>query len=370
MPSNPFSPLVELTRGPLVESIHFGALAVVDASGKLIASVGDETLVANLRSSSKPFQALPLIENGGAEHFGLTDREVAILCASHSGTDEHVAVLKAAQAKIGVQESDLQCGVHTPGDEETARNMLLRGEEPTPYRHNCSGKHTGMLAQCILNDQPIENYLSNDHPTQKTILRTFAEMTDMDVRDVLVGIDGCSAPTFAVPLYNAALGYARLCDPAAMPAALPGGLPAALPAAMSRDLPGQRAEALRRIFRAMTTNPDMVAGPQQFDTLLMMAGGGMIVSKGGAEGYQALGLAPGALSAGSPGMGITFKVIDGDTEGRARPVIAVNILRQLGALDDSQLEMLKRFDTRPIYNWRHLDVGVIRPAFTLQKAPA
>ncbi len=345
MPSNPFSPLVELTRGPLVESIHFGALAIVDASGKLVAGVGDTNLVANLRSSAKPLQAIPLVENGGVERFGLTDREVAITCASHSGTDEHVSVLKSAQAKIGVHETDLQCGVHLPGDEKTARGMLLRGEEPTPYRHNCSGKHTGMLGQCVLNNQPIDDYLSNDHAVQKNILRTFAEMTDMDIQDVLVGIDGCSAPTFAVPLYNAALGYARLCNPV--------------------GLPEKRAQALRRIFHAMTTNPDMIAGPQRFDTELMQVGNGMIVSKGGAEGYQAFGLAPGALGPDSPALGITYKVIDGDNADRARPVIAMAILRQLGALNPAQFEALKRFDTHPVFNWRRLEVGVIRPAFIL-----
>jgi L-asparaginase II len=350
MPSNPFSPLIEVTRGPLVESIHFGALAIVDASGKLVAGVGDTNLVANLRSSAKPFQALPLVENGGVERFGLTDRELAIMCASHSGTDVHVDILKSAQAKIGVHETDLQCGVHRPGDEKTAQDMLQRGEEPTPYRHNCSGKHTGMLAQCVLDNQPIGDYLSNDHTIQKNILRTFAEITGMNARDVLVGIDGCSAPTFAIPLYNAALGYARLCDPA--------------------GLPEKRAQALRRIYHAMTTNPDMIAGPQRFDTELMQAGGGMIVSKGGAEGYQAFGLAPGALGPGSPALGITYKVIDGDSEGRARPVIAMSILRQLGALTPDQLEALKRYDARPIYNWRRLEVGVIRPAFTLEKSTA
>lgn len=347
---NPFAPLVELTRGPLVELIHLGALAIVDAGGKQIATIGDPNLVANLRSSAKPFQALPLIENGGSERFNLTEREVAILCASHSGTDEHVAVLRSAQAKIGVCETDLQCGVHPAGDEFTAEAMLARGEEPTPYRHNCSGKHTGMLAQCVLDNAPIDDYLSSDHPIQKNILRTFAEIVAVDAQDVLVGIDGCSAPTFAVPLHNAALGYARLCDPS--------------------GLPERRAQALRRIYSAMTTNPDMVAGPMRFDTMLMRVGAGKIVCKGGAEGYQAFGLAPGALGPGSPALGVVYKVIDGDQEGRARPVIAMSILRQLGALDEAQLEALKRFDARPIYNWRHLEVGVIRPAFTLESTPA
>jgi L-asparaginase II len=346
MSSNPFQPIVELTRGPLVESIHYGALAIVDSNGHLVASHGDPDLVANLRSSSKPFQSLPLIENGGAEHFGLTDREVAITCASHNGTDDHVNVLTSMHIKIGIHESDLLCGVHPAGDAATAEAMLLRGEKPTPYRHNCSGKHTGMLAQATMAGLPIRSYLDTSHPIQQRILRTFAEMCDMRPEDVLVGIDGCSAPTFAVPLRNAALAYARLCDPT--------------------GLPDKRAAALRRIFRAMTTNPDMIAGPGGFDTRLMEVGAGKIVVKGGAEGYQAIGLAAGALGPGSPAMGITYKIMDGDTAGRARPVVAIAILRQLGALNEQQLAELADFNRRPLYNWRHLEVGVIRPTFTLE----
>jgi L-asparaginase II len=346
MPLSNFAPLVELTRGPLVESIHFGALAVVYASGKLAASCGSPELVANLRSSSKPFQALPLIEQGGAEHFALLDREISITCASHIGSDEHVDVLRAMQAKIGVNESDLQCGVHPSSHAPTVQAMLARGEEPTSNRHNCSGKHTGMLAQAVLRGVPIGNYLENNHPIQKTILQTFAELADMAPEDVLIGIDGCSAPTFAIPLHNAALAYARLCDPS--------------------GLSQQRASALRRIYQAMTTHPDMVAGEKRFDTCLMMVGGGMIVSKGGAEGYQAMGIRAGAVHSGSPAMGIAYKVIDGDPEGRARAVIGISILRQLGALNDDQLEMLKNFGPRPIYNWCKLEVGEIRPVFDLQ----
>lgn len=350
MISKTFSPLAELTRGPLVESIHFGALAVVSAGGELVASVGDPELVANLRSSSKPFQALPLFEHGGAGHFQLTDQETAIMCASHHGTDQHVAVLKAIQARIGVREVDLQCGIHPAGDDATEKEMLKRGEEPTQNRHNCSGKHTGMLAQCVMNGYRIEDYLSTSHPIQQTILRTFAEMTGVEPSSVLIGIDGCSAPTFAVPLRSAALAYAHLCDPT--------------------GLAKQRACALRHIYHAMTTNPVMVSGPTGFDTRLMQAAGGMIVSKGGAEGYQAMGIAPGAIAPGSPAMGITFKVIDGDVTGRARPVISLAILRQLGALNETQLAALKDFDARPIHNWRKLEVGVIRPAFSLERVVA
>jgi L-asparaginase II len=343
----PFAPLVELTRGPLVESIHFGVLTVVDTTGKIIFSLGDPDFVANLRSSAKPFQSLPLIEQDGAAFFHLTPREVALTCASHSGTDEHVSVLKSIQEKIGVTESNLQCGTHTSGHEATAKAMLLRGEEPTPNRHNCSGKHTGMLAQAILTHQPTETYLSVDNEIQKRILRTFSEVLGLSPEEILIGIDGCSAPTFATPLRKAALGFARLADPS--------------------GLPEKRAGALRQIASSMMANPDMVGGPGTFDTMLMQAGEGKIVCKGGAEGYQGIGLLPGALGPGSPALGITYKVIDGDQAGRARPVIGTALLHQLGALNEAQLALLKNFSARPIYNSRHLEVGVIRPAFEFSK---
>lgn len=341
----PFTPLIELTRGPLVESIHYGVLVVVDTSGRVVFSLGDPNFVANLRSSAKPFQTLPLIEQDGIDYFHLTPREVALTCASHSGTDDHVAVLKSMHEKIGITESCLQCGVHNSGHEPTYKAMLLRGEAPTPFRHNCSGKHTGMLAQAVMAHQPIENYLSVEHEIQKRILRTFAEMIDLRPEDILIGIDGCSAPTFAAPLHRAALGFARLADPT--------------------GLEEKRAAALHRISSAMMENPDMVGGPGTFDTMLMEAGKGKIVCKGGAEGYQGIGLLPGALGPGSPALGITYKVIDGDQAGRARPILGTSLLHQFGALDKTQMAQLQDFTQRPLYNSRRLEIGEIRPAFEL-----
>jgi L-asparaginase II len=342
----PFEKLVEVTRGPQVESIHFGALAIVDAQGHLLASLGDPHFVTYLRSSSKPMQALPFIERGGAERFGLTEAEVALLCASHSGTDEHVAAVEGIQAKLGIHESDLLCGPQPSGHAPTAKAMLLRGEEPGPNRNNCSGKHTGFLAHALLRGFSKEDYINPQHPVQQTVIQTFAEMTGYPAEKINIGVDGCSAPVFAVPLYNAALGFARLADPS--------------------GLAPERAAACRKITHAMTSAPFMVAGPERFDTLVMEIGQGMIVSKGGAEGYQALAVLPGALHPGSPALGITFKVIDGDVNGRARPVISIEILRQLGLLSEEQIRAkLSRLAARPVTNWRGLEVGEIRPAFEL-----
>jgi L-asparaginase II len=342
---NSFVPLVELTRGPLVESIHFGALAVVDSAGRLLASAGDPNLMANLRSSAKPFQILSFVEAGGVAAFGLSDRELAIGCASHSGTDEHGAVLREMQARIGISESDLRCGTHYPGDEATARAMRARGEIPTPNRHNCSGKHTGMLANARLRGLASDDYLNPLHPLQQLILRDFAAMTSMDPSAVPVGIDGCSAPTFAAPLQQAAHAFALLIDP--------------------QGLPPARADALRHISRAMRAHPDMVAGPNQFDTLLMQVTAGKVLSKGGAEGYQGMAVRPGALSPASPGIGITLKISDGDGSGRARPVAALAILAQFGLLTAEERAALAVFDRNTLRNWRGLEIGEIRPAFDL-----
>jgi L-asparaginase II len=203
-----------------------------------------------------------------------------------------------------------------------------------------------MLAQARLKHHAITDYLNREHPIQRVIQQTFAEMCDLDPEQVLVGIDGCSAPTFAVPLRSAALSYARLADPSGLPAA--------------------RAAALRHIFQAMTSHPDMVAGPGRFDTALMQATHGRIVTKSGAEGYQGIGLPPGALRPGSPALGITYKLADGDLGDRARTVVGMTILRQLGALNEEELQELSTFDARPILNWRKIEVGEIRPVFTIE----
>lgn len=356
-----YLPMIELTRGEAqpdgsypkietVESIHFGAAAVVDAHGKLLASYGDPQTVTFLRSSSKPFQAMPFFERGGHEHFQLSLREMALLCSSHSGTDEHYQTVTAIQEKAGVKESDLLCGTHPVLDHETAKAMRSRNEKPTPNRHNCSGKHTGFLAFARMENLPIETYLNPQHPIQKIIIKTFAEMARFPVENILTGTDGCSAPVFAVPLYNAALGFARLCDPQ-------GG----------QVQPAKRAETCHLITRAMTSNPDMVGGPGRFDTLIMQAFQGKVVSKAGAEAFQALGIMPGVLSPDSPGIGIAYKISDGDNTGRARRAVGLEILNQLGLLSMIDMTSLAGFGPQfPIFNWAKLKVGRARPCFTMQ----
>lgn len=348
-------PILETTRGDILESVHYGSIAIVDSHGKMIASIGDPHTVAFLRSSAKPFQALPFVERGGAEHFNFTLRELSVSCASHEGSELHVRTVQEMQKKIGIEESHLQCGAHMPGDVSALKPMIVNDLRPTPNHNNCSGKHTAMLAHAQMRGLPLENYLDIDHPIQQDIIASFSEMCLIPSEQIHLGIDGCSAPNFAVPLYNAALGMARFCDP--------------------HELSESRANACRKIITAMTTHPEMVSGYGEFDEQLMRTGEGKFVTKRGAEGYQIIGLLPGVLGKNSPGVGIAFKVSDGDparmaddltSSARVRPAVAIEILRQLGALSSKQEQALGPFGpVKSIKNHRGIITGQSRPAFKL-----
>jgi len=348
-------PLFEVTRGNIVESVHYGSIAVVDANGKLISSYGDPKAVAFLRSSAKPFQVLPFVEHGGMENFGFTPHELALACASHEGSDLHVQTVEEIQKKVGIDEGNLQCGIHMPSDVDAFRSLIVNGKQPTPNRNNCSGKHSAMLAYAKLRGLPLENYLDLEHPIQQDILASFAEMCLLPVKEIGLGTDGCSAPNFAVPLYNAAFAFARLCDP--------------------NELAEVRASACRKITSAMTTYPEMVSGYGEFDCELMKVGAGRVVCKRGAEGYQIIGLLPGALGPDSPGIGIALKVSDGDASrmsldlahnNRVRPAVTLEVLRQLGALSSKQEQALAAFGPgKSIKNHRGIVTGESRPVFEI-----
>ncbi len=348
MQENTFIPLVELTRGEIIESIHFGTVVISDHAGNVLFSLGDPELVTFLRSTAKPLQVLALLEHSGVEEYHFEDDEIAIMCASHSGTDEHVAVLKKLQPKISIDETDLQCGIHPPFDRETT-NRIIRGEtQPSRLRHNCSGKHSGMLALARLLAVPGDSYLKPDQPTQQLILRTCGEMFGVPVAQFEMGIDGCSAPVFAVPMRNAARAYALLCQP--------------------EGLTPQRTQACQRVTHAMMTHPFLIAGPDRFDTAVMEALPGKLIAKTGAEGYFGLGIMPDAIYPGSPAMGIMVKISDGDLKERARPIVCMNILRHLGLITAEEENLLKEYDNSSITNWRNIPVGEIRPSAELVKA--
>lgn len=346
-------PLLELTRGSLIESRHFGSIAVVDSSGTLLHSYGDPYTVAFLRSSAKPFQCLPFVEQGGVEHFGFNESELAISCASHETSQLHLDVVHSLQLKVGLDENQLQCGPHLPGDSKKLREVIQQNIKPTANFNNCSGKHTMMLAFAKMRDLPLENYLDINHPIQQDILQTLSDMCGIEKEDIQLGVDGCSAINFAMPLYNAALGMARFCYP--------------------KDLAESRATACNKIISAVLTHSEMISNYGEFDCELMKASNNKVVTKKGAEGFQIIGVMPGVIN--EKGIGIAFKVEDGDRSGmndylesssRVRPAVTLEILRQLNVLNDSELRSLSNFGPGKILkNYAGLITGTSKPVFEL-----
>ncbi|MEA3441103.1 MAG: asparaginase [Chloroflexota bacterium] len=351
-----YFPIFEFTRGNAVESVHYGAVAVVDVFGKLLAYYGDPETRTYIRSAAKPFQLIPFLESGGKKFYKLTACEIALMCSSHSGTDEHVDALTALQKKVGVDEAELLCGTHYPLHKPTANSMRAKGQLPTSNQHNCSGKHTGMLAFMRMKQQMGEiipeglAYIDPDHPVQREIISTFTEIAGSSIDQIEIGIDGCSAPNFALPLRNVAFAYSRLMDPET------GGVSTS-----------QRVVVSRTIASAMISNPELVAGPDRFDTQIMRVCSNRILVKAGAEGFQGVGLLPGALGPGSPGIGIAIKIADGDYRKKVRPAVVLEVLRQMGALSEEDLAALDAYGPHfPVVNHRDILVGEGRPCFSLK----
>ena len=337
--------LVEVTRGAIVESRHRGSLAVVDATGNLIASLGDVVSPIYYRSAAKPFQALPIITSGAADHFKFTPRELAVIIGSHSGEPIHCETVAAILSKIGLDATALQCGTHPPFDDATARALRAEGKSPTVLNHNCSGKHSGMLALAQFLGAPIESYLAPLNPVQVQIRAMLARFTGIAPDEIVVATDGCSAPVFAVSLQAMARSYAQLAG------------------WQQAHLDPSIGAAVQRIVEAMTLHPEMVGGTHgRLDTDLMRVARGHIISKVGAEGVQLLGVLPEPRYPN--GLGIAIKIEDGDSR-RARDPVVIETLRQLGLLEADQLAALTRYARTTLRNYRQLEVGEVRPCFTL-----
>ena len=327
-------PLAEVVRGGAVESVHFGAVAVVDRSGRVIRCAGDPDTLVYTRSSLKPLQALPFIAAGGVERFGFSIAQIALMCASHSGEPRHVDGVADMLARCGCSPADLQCGSHAPGFYDA------RGDVPPPppystLQHNCSGKHSGMLAYCVQHGHSKADYLAYDHPLQQAIRRAVARFTGVAEERLVAGIDGCSAPNYAVPLSALATAFARLA---------------------TADVDADYGAAPRRLADAMTAHPEMVAGEHRSDLALMEAGRGDWVTKIGAEGVQAIGIR-------SQGLGIAIKVADGQKRGLYPAIVAV--LEQLGVVDAPARGLLAPWGRRTVRNYRGTATGEVRPAIEL-----
>ena len=299
--------VIEVVRGGLVESVHPVHVAVCDGDGRLVASVGDVDRNTFYRSAAKPIQALPLIEEGVVDRFGLTQEELALCCASHEGEPAHLAGTRSILAKAGVDEGSLQCGPHPPFAEGEARALVERGESPARVHNNCSGKHAGMLALAVAKGWDTRDYHRLDHPVQQRMLREVVRWSDVAESDVGVAVDGCGVACFSVPLVDMAASFARFSVAAA------GGA------------------ASRSVVAAMTSHPHMVGGTGRACTKVMERTGSRAFVKVGAEGVYAGG-------APEKGLGLAIKV--GDGARRAVEVALVRVLALLDLLDDADLEAL------------------------------
>ncbi|MBI3941855.1 MAG: asparaginase [Chloroflexi bacterium] len=341
----PHQSLIEIHRGNLVDVVHRGSFAVADFDGSLVASAGDPELRTWTRSSLKPLQALPLVESGAYAALRLTPRELAVVCASHAGEPDHLAAVQSILRKARVPEEMLSCGVHPPLSEAAAKSLLLAGQKPTSLHANCSGKHAGMLALAAYLNLPLETYRFPDHPVQKAIRRILSRFTGLPEDDLAMEVDGCGVPNYALPLHSMAMAVARLCD--------------------ATIFESWREEACYEIVNAMTIFPEMVGGTGRFDTVLMRVANRRLVSKGGAEGYQIIGLLPGARGRGSPALGIAMKIEDGDGGNRARPRIVIEMLRRLGVLSEQEIAALYPFNEMQVYNLHREVAGYCQSVFDI-----
>ena len=330
-------PLAAVDRGGRVESVHRGTVVVADRDGRVRYLAGDPALPLYLRSACKPLQALPLVEGGGVEKFGLTEPELAVICASHAAEPLHIQAVASILSKIGLDASALRCGPHAPSDPSAAAALTQAGRDPEPIHNNCSGKHAGMLASCRLYGWPTETYLDPGHPLQRRIAVLIAEFCGA-AEPLPAGTDGCGVPTFHATVAQLARGFGRLADPC--------------------DLPGPRAAAVRRIGDAMAAHPVMVSGTRRLATSLMEVLGDRLFCKGGAEGGFGVALR-------SRGFGIAVKIEDGNA--RAMGPILIDVLRQLGVAGPAEIAALAAHAHPAVLNTRGDTVGVIRPVVRLQE---
>ncbi|MDP4094786.1 MAG: asparaginase [Bacillota bacterium] len=327
--------LVEVTRGGLVESIHLGSFAIVDTDGRILYSKGDINRTTYLRSATKPLQLIAALELGIFEEFNLDYKELAIISSSHGGENEHIDTIKSLMKKLNVQDSELKCGIHAPLNREAAHELIKKGEKPTKLHCTCSGKHLGQIASAkILGftgeyrafDSDVQNHIKN-------IISIFS-LTDRD--KIHVGLDGCGAPVYAIPLVNAAKAYANIGNPG--------------------FAGGKYSKSQNQLIKAMTMHPEMVGGTGRLDTDLMKNFGDRVIGKFGDEGVYCTSLI-------KNGIGIALKIEDGAS--RAVGPTILEILVQMDIIKKDEMEPLKKYWRTPIINHLGEEAGEVRAVFRI-----
>lgn len=323
--------LVEITRGNSVESVHRGAFAVFDGDGACVASAGDSEAPVYPRSAVKVIQALPLVESGAADAFGFGDRELALACASHSAEPDHLKTALGMLSAAGLGEDAYECGPHWPYDQHVLIAMVRAGREPTRVCNNCSGKHAGFLCTAVHEGIATKGYVGRDHEVQKRVHEAMEAVTGATHGEANCGTDGCSIPTYAIPLKDLARGFARM--------------------ATGAGLGATRAAAAKRLMAACMEEPFFVAGTKRADTEMMRAAPGRIFVKTGAEGVYC-GTLP------ERGLGFALKCDDGAS--RASEAICAAILSAYLDKGDAARPALRKWSARTLKNWAGTEVGAIR----------
>ncbi|HUG49306.1 MAG TPA: asparaginase [Candidatus Limnocylindria bacterium] len=343
--------LVEIRRGDAVESRHRGHVVQVDVAGRIERGVGDPDISVSLRSAVKPFALVALIWAGGADAYQLSDAELAVMAASHTGEDAHVRTLQGVLRRSGLSQTLLACGAEgMPLDELTAARLARDGEATGPIRHMCSGFHVASLLLARHAGWTLADYWRPEHPAQQAVAEAVARVFGTTRAALRTAVDACGLQTYFFGLADVARAFALLADPAG--------------AADERRLP--LVPALGRVREAMLAAPDMVGGTRDStDTRLMNAVPGLLVAKSGAEGLRGVGLLRGARGEGTPAAGIAVSIEDGDGHGRANRAVSVEALAQLGVLGPDRLERLAELHRPASRDPRGLEVGQALPVFEL-----
>jgi L-asparaginase II len=328
-------------RGESVENTHAAHVAVVDAEGRLLYAFGNPARMTLARSAAKPAQALAVLETGALERFGFDDADLALMCASHNSEPRHIERTRAMLAKAHATEADLRCGGHSPLSDAVWKEWIKRDFTPTGVCSNCSGKHAGMLAGAQALGVTIADYHLPEHPLQVRVKRTVAELCDLPDDGVQWAIDGCNLPTPAFPLDRLARLFAKIADAGARAGADGTTTP--------------RANALARIYRAMTAYPELVAGEGRFCTALMRAFDGELVGKVGADASYAIGVRHTGVHGAHGALGIAVKVEDGNTT--VLYAIVADVLEQLGIGNEVQREKLGAYRYPPMRNTMGVETG-------------
>jgi len=330
------SPLAISKRGSRIDALHYGSIVVVDTAGEILFSVNHPDFPTYLRSSIKMLQAIPAVASGGADVYGFTPDEIAICVASHVGASYHIETVARMLSKIGLDEHALVCGQQEPDDPAERKRLLCSDTPPSQLHNNCSGKHTGMLAACCAMGWPVENYHALEHPLQQWILDLLSDYSGIGRDLIAVGIDGCSLPSFYMPISGAARVIARFVDNAQVDAT-----------------------ADARIMRSVAAHPEMINASGGFDTELIRVTGGRFLAKRGAMAMFLMG----AVTERYGAIGIAIKLEDGNMA--PVPLVVMKALRDLDLLTPEEVRGLEAFTTLPLRNWRGIDVGEVSPNFSM-----